>query len=111
MNTTPTPHLSNELTLDAQLLPLVTRRQELALQAKALQAAVDELTSEITGALVREGLNELEVGEYRVKYIMAERRTLDKGRLVELGVGTDVIAKAEKVSSFGRIDIRERKSL
>jgi len=91
------------------LLLIVEQRQELSKQIKAMQKLVDGLSDTITGTLVREGLNELEVGDYTVRYITSERRTLEKARLVELGVSTETIRAAEKVSRFGRIDVREKK--
>ncbi len=98
-----------EATLTDALQPLITQRQKLVLAIKGMQAEVDELSEELTGALVRGGLTELTTDTHTLKYIVSERHTLDKTRLVELGVGTDVIAKATKTSTFGRIDIREVK--
>lgn len=99
---------TDELSLAATLLPLVTQRQALAAEIKRLQSQVDTLTEQITGEMVRAGEMKLEVGDWVPDYASRERKTLDKTRLVELGVSTEVIKQAEKTTTFMQLDVRKK---
>jgi hypothetical protein len=99
------------LTLIATLTPLVEQRQALKQVLDELQLQVDELTAQIGEEMVREGLLKLEVDGHSLSYNPTiPRTTVSKEKLVELGVGTDVIKQAEKTTYFPRLDVREKKN-
>lgn len=109
----PTPDTTLEVTLE----PLVTARQDVSAQITLLEGQKREVSDEIASAMLAAGTEKVQVGQYSLTFSAQERRTIDKAALklalVERGVPTSVIEAAigvsEKVSSFTKLDVRERK--
>lgn len=72
-----------------------------------LKAENDAIKNDMTAA----GLDEYRVGdEVLVLSVREGRKTLDKGLLVQLGVGTDVIERATKYGKdYVQLDVRKAK--
>jgi hypothetical protein len=100
-----------EPTIEQTIEPLVLQRAEIKARLDAVQQELDAVNGEISGTMLREGVRNLRVAGFSLTYESeAEKNTLDKTKLVELGVSTDVIAKATKKTTYARFDVRELKS-
>jgi hypothetical protein len=89
----PRPELNVSLRLALQ--PLVARRQELIAERDRLIEEIGTLSDDISRELALADEKSLRVGPYLVTLVeSAGRLTLDKHRLVELGVSPDVITEA-----------------
>ena len=88
---------------------LLSDRQRLAAMKKEIDAQLEEANGSIRQELIDRGLDTYQTDDYTVSLSVRERKTLDKGLLVELGVGTDVIEKATKASSYVQLDVRAKK--
>lgn len=100
--------LTNDVSLEAVLAPLVDTRQELKARIAALDAQVESINDEIKTTLVNAGELEVRVGDMNVVLDMeAEKASLDKQKLLEAGVSTDQIKKATKVTTYIKLDVRK----
>ena len=90
-----TPKLTTEPSLATTLRPMVEHRQTLIAERDALIAEIGVCSDEIGRALALADQKSLKVGEYLVSLVENQGRlTLDKHRLVELGVSLETIAAA-----------------
>lgn len=79
------------------LQELVTRRQTLMTEKKALESGLSELNEEIAAALTIAEAKAVRVGEWRVTRVEGRgASSIVKERLLELGVDADVIVAATK---------------
>jgi hypothetical protein len=107
---------AQRLELIAAIAPLLEERQSLSTMIAEFTKRKDELSADIGNQMVREGLLKLDVEladgtVYGATYNPAcERSTLNELKLVENGVGTDVIAKSKTTSTFAKLDVREKKA-
>jgi hypothetical protein len=88
----------NTLSLTVEPLPTLTQRAEQLLALKTdLEAALEQAKSDLKELVVENGGDPIIVGDKRVSLdIMPGRQTLDKQKLVEQGVTTDIILAATK---------------
>lgn len=91
----PSLQQQRQQTLKTTLEPLVTRRQELIVQRDLLINEIASLSDEISTQLALADEKRLRIGEFLVLLVeSAGRLTLDKHRLIELGVSPDLIIEA-----------------
>lgn len=97
--------------------PSVTLEDRLEQRAK-LQTIIDEATSQLEAEntaikeeMARRGVDELVVGDQKlVLSVRNGRASLDKGKLVELGVPTAIIEQATKRGkNYLQLDVRDVK--
>ena len=82
-------------TLTTTLSPLVDERQQLITQRDELIKRIDTLSAEISQTLVLADERSVHVGPWLVTLVeYSGRMTLDKHRLVELGVSPETITAA-----------------
>lgn len=91
-----------------ELLARVARRQALAAEIKSLQEEMDVESALIKADMMAQGIDSLDAGEWTAALTLRERKTLDKGELVALGVSTETIAKATKVNEYVQLDVRKK---
>ncbi len=99
--------------LQTQTIGLQTRvenRQRLVAMKKEIEKQIDDDTEAIKDELTALGVDDLDVGDYTVTLQVKDRATLDKGELVSLGVSTDLIKRATKVSTYLQLDVRAKKA-
>lgn len=102
MELTNTPTLAFELRVE--------NRQRLISMKREIEKQIEGDTDAIKNELAALGVDDLDVGDYTVTLQIRDRSTLDKGELVALGVSTDVIKRATKVSTYMQLDVRAKKS-
>lgn len=78
-------------------------------QARALEEEQRAARDQIMLDLSRLGLEKTRYEAFTVQVRRVERRTLDREKLVELGVSPSIIRQAENVSVSLQLDIREQK--
>jgi hypothetical protein len=99
---------SVEPTLEATLSPLLERRLQLKATEALTKRELETVNDEIKNALVQAGELDVVVDGQRVTLDMErEKSTLDKQRLLELGVSTEQIKRATKVSTYVQLDVRK----
>jgi hypothetical protein len=99
---------SVEPTLESILSPLVAARTEAKQKIAALEKAVDNINDSIKTALVHADTLEVVVDGQRVTLdLEREKSSLNVQRLLELGVSTEVIQKATKVTTHMQLDVRK----
>lgn len=96
------------LSTDLALQTAIDLRQSLIEERKALETEIDTQTSLIATELSERGLDTLQLGDWTVRHQTRERTTLDKGRLVELGVSTATIEAATRRTTYRQLDIRKK---
>jgi hypothetical protein len=99
----------NDTALDSVLLPLVEERKRQGKIRDEAEKECDRLSAEIAVLLIAAGHDKYSVGDWKVSVSDRSRDTISRDLLVELGVGTDVIAAATKKSPFTVVDIRASK--
>jgi hypothetical protein len=87
----------------------VENRQRLTAMKKEIEKQLDAETDAIKNELAAMGLDELEVGNRLVTLQIRDRSTLDKTELISLGVTTDQIKRATKISTYLQLDVRDKK--
>lgn len=95
--------------LDKRFASRVSKRQQLKLQIDALQAEMKELNEEIGSALEAAGKKTVLAGDWRVTVADGVHRSIDKVKLLELGVSAQTILKATKESHYSTVTITEVK--
>lgn len=85
----------------------INRYLELRERARAIEEEQREARDQIMLDLSRLGLEKTRYEAYTVQVRRVERRTLDRERLIELGVSPSVIREAEQVNVSLQLDIRE----
>lgn len=88
----------------------VENRQRLSLMKKEIEKQIEADTEAIKDELAALGLDETEVGDYKVTLSVRDRATLDKTELISQGVTTEQIKRATKVSTYLQLDVRARKT-
>jgi len=100
-------NLTTVTSLETAITPLVETRQELKAKVAALEAQIDSINDDIKTTLVNAGELEVLAAGHKVTLNMAaERSTLDKQRLLELGVTTDQIKAATKTTTSIVLNVR-----
>lgn len=109
---------SVEPTLEQLLTPFVEQRQLLKGEISSREKQVDKLNDMIKTALVSAGLEP--DAEKHLKVVVAghevdldlesEKNTLDKQKLLELGVTTEQLKAATKLTTSLKLDVRKVKS-
>jgi hypothetical protein len=90
-----TPRLQAQTALQTTLRPLAEQRQALIAQRDQLIEAIAGLSDDISTRMVLEDQKSIRTGPYLLTIIEnSGRNTLDKRRLIELGVDPDVILEA-----------------
>lgn len=87
----------------------INRYLELRERMRALEEEQRETRDQIMLDMSRLGLEKTRYEAFIVQVRRVERRTLDRERLLELGVSPSVISEAERVSVSLQLDIREKK--
>jgi 2-hydroxychromene-2-carboxylate isomerase len=87
----------------------VENRQRLTAMKKEIEKQIDTETDAIKNELAAMGVDELEVGNRLVTLQIRDRSTLDKTELISLGVTTDQIKRATKISTYLQLDVRDKK--
>lgn len=99
------------LSLEQILSPLLERRQTLKAAENLAKAEIDATNDEIKNALVQAGELDVVVDGQRVTLDMERQKSsLNVQRLLELGVSTEQIQKATKVSTYVQLDVRKAKA-
>ena len=93
----------------ARLEDLCVRRQMFAKTRDASQKSIDELSTEIGIQLAILGTNKIETATYVAQVVDAERKTLSKTRLLELGVSAATITAAEEITRTSSVRVSLRK--
>lgn len=97
-----------EPSLEATLLPLLESRQKLKAVEAAAKAEIDKINDDIKNALIQADTLDIVVAGQRVTLdLEREKSTLDKQRLLEVGVSTEQIQKATKTSTYVQLDVRK----
>lgn len=81
-----------------QLLRLCDQRAEFTLYRKTMEEGLASLNEEIQALLAAHQATTAEVPGYQVTLVTTRRTTLSPERLLELGVGTETLEQATKVS-------------
>ena len=86
------------------------RATEISIQIKALKAELDDLKTDLGIVFVMNDVKSAAVGDFILTYSEGRTtRTVDRKKLVELGVEPSIIEQATKVSvSAGGISIRAK---
>jgi hypothetical protein len=95
--------------LEARLEPLVEARQTLLAERARIERELQTVNDQISNALLEEGCETADVGNYRVSFSLRTRTTLDKLALLEAGVPTSTIKACEKTTTYTVLDVRAKK--
>lgn len=104
------PAVALENTPLLELQTRVENRQRLAAMKKEIEKQMETETDAIKNEMAVLGLDEMPVGDYDLTLQIRDRSTLDKAELIALGVSTETIKKATKVSTYMQLDVRVRKA-
>ena len=75
-------------------------RQDLAATKKDIERQISDIDAALEEYLVTKGIESEKAGRFTVRMITGTRYTLDKTRLVEMGVLPNVINSATKVTTY-----------
>ncbi len=95
--------------LTPELTATIENRQRLVSMKKEIERQIDLDTEAIKNEMVAAGIDAYDAGEYTAALTVRERATLDKTELVNLGVSTELIKRATKVSTYVQLDVRGKK--
>lgn len=96
--------------LEARLEPLVEARQTLLAERARIEREIQTLNDQISNALLEEGRETADVGNYRVSFGLRTRTTLDRLELLAAGVPMNTLKRAEKTSTYTVLDVRAKKA-
>lgn len=88
----------------------VDNRQRLVAMQKEITRQIDVETDCLKNELAALGIDAIDVGTHVVTLQVRDRKTLDKGALIEQGVTVAQIERATKTSTYTQLDVRERKA-
>ena len=88
---------------------LVKERDAIAEELRKLTAQKEALTNDIKGLMTESGETNILTSNYTVKLFTVTRGTLDKGKLVELGVPQEVIEGATKKTTSVQLRVSKKK--
>jgi hypothetical protein len=88
----------------------IENRQRLTAMKKEIEKQIDDETKGIKESMEAAGLVDYDAGDVVATLSMRERATLDKTELISLGVSTDLIKRATKVSTYIQLDVRGKKA-
>jgi hypothetical protein len=89
------------------LARLCDQRAEMNMYRKTLDDGIDSINVEIREILSAYDLSTAVVPGYQVTVVTSRRQTLSQERLLELGVGTDVLEQATKTSLSVSVRVTE----
>jgi hypothetical protein len=92
--TTQTTEVKLKPVLKAKLLKRLRVYGELRQQVKALEAALDKEKGEIGKLREEAGVQSLSIDGYKVTEVTSVRTSLDKMKLLEMGVTTEMLQEA-----------------
>ncbi len=75
-----------------------------------IEKQIDAHTATIKAELIAVGQDTYDAGEFIATLTVRDRATLDKTELVALGVSTELIKRATKMSTYVQLDVRARKA-
>lgn len=87
----------------------INRYLELREKMRALEEEQRELRDQIMIDLSRLGIEKTRYEAFLIQVKRVERRSLDREKLIELGVPPSIIRQAENISIALQLDIREQK--
>jgi hypothetical protein len=93
----------------SELDRLVRERDAVAEELQKLTAQKEALTSDIKGLMTESGESKVLTSDYTVTLLTMTRGTLDKGKLVELGVRQEVIDEATKKTTSVQLRVTKKK--
>ena len=93
----------------SELDRLVKERNAIAEELKKLTAQKESLTNDIKGLMTESGETKISTSDYTVTLRTVVRGTLDKDKLVELGVRQEVIDEATKKSTSVALYVSKKK--
>lgn len=94
---------------DEELLDLCERREAASEAIDNAQSEKDTLSSQIGTELALRGVNKLPVGPFDCAIVDADRRTLNKLRLIEKGVDPDLLDECSDVSHSTSVRVTRRR--
>ena len=99
-----------EAGLDEAWLEKLTERQECVIDKEIAESKIKFLNGELGEALVMTGNKTVTTPKWRVTVTLGASVTIDKKRLLELGVSADIIAQATKKTEYTTLTVTEIKS-
>jgi hypothetical protein len=94
---------SDKQAMEAHLVAYLQARE----QVRALEEEMKAERERILNLMTSLGLEKTRYEAYSVAIRTQERRTLDREKLLELGVSSEIIRKAENVTQTVILDVRE----
>lgn len=83
---------------DDEFLTLIQNRQDITETKKIAEAELKEINEQIMAHMVDAGEKAVLVDDWRVTFVQSSTSTINKQRLLELGVSAKIIKKATKVT-------------